>query len=480
MLKNIWNEKYHFFRYLFPPKNTLILYIRVEPYNNYPMRSLLLFLIAMLLVSLAKSQHWTDIHKIVSSDRKPETQFGNSVAISGNYAIVGAWRDDFGLSGEDSVHDAGAVYIFERDNGGSWSQVQKIVASDKAAENFFSYFSSISGNYALVGNLDHDTNGPRIYIFKKNSLDLWDELENIEIPNRVPFDSFGYSGFINNDDGIVGAPTGSEEQLDGGTLHNFGAAYIFSLPNDSASSSTISFYNEIPNNQAFTERKKLWEGSTNSVAKPPMKICADGSKATVIEFVNKTSIPNGNIRFTLESFDQNNPNVDHSGEFSISDYEVLGSKIKVYFSHPQYMDEDGLFRTDKIQVIDIGNDNQVVYEHPLEVYRAPVIAVHGLWGDASSFQKMKEELTQTHPMVPASLFYNHDYRLTNASAFRENRDEIRKAIINVLKNGRRRGFSCGKVTAIGHSMGGVLIRYFPYSFHSWKFRLGHGHKRYHQ
>jgi hypothetical protein len=73
--------------------------------------------------------------------------FGYSVAVSGDIAVVGApWEDAGGV-------DAGAAYVFSRDQGGTdnWGEVQKLTASDAAAEDLFGYGVAVSGDIAAVG-----------------------------------------------------------------------------------------------------------------------------------------------------------------------------------------------------------------------------------------------------------------------------------------------------------------------------------------
>ena len=61
--------------------------------------------------------------------------FGLSIAMSGNTAVIGNAYDDNGFS------ETGAAYIFSY-NGTSWSEVQKIVASDPNGDEYFG--SSVS------------------------------------------------------------------------------------------------------------------------------------------------------------------------------------------------------------------------------------------------------------------------------------------------------------------------------------------------
>ena len=129
---------------------------------------------------------WSQKQKIVSSDLQFGDYFGYSVAISGNYAIVGATYEDHDANGTsnssiaypfdpDYKTKAGSAYIFERNTNGTWSQIEKIVASDRGAGDKFGNSVAISGNYAIVGAYyeHHDVNGENdkgnagsAYIFK--------------------------------------------------------------------------------------------------------------------------------------------------------------------------------------------------------------------------------------------------------------------------------------------------------------------------
>ncbi|HJM10187.1 MAG TPA: FG-GAP repeat protein, partial [Candidatus Marinimicrobia bacterium] len=101
--------------------------------------------------------------KIVASDAATGDNFGRSVAISGDYAIAGAPYDD------DGGTNSGSAYIFKR-SGTEWSQEDKIVASDPAANDVFGISVAISGDYAIVGAHNDDDGGSSsvsAYIMKR-------------------------------------------------------------------------------------------------------------------------------------------------------------------------------------------------------------------------------------------------------------------------------------------------------------------------
>jgi len=154
--------------------------------------------------------------------------FGWSVAISGNYAIVGAYGDD------DNGTDSGCAYIFKKDDGAeTWSQQAKLTADDGKEYDQFGKSVAISGNYAIVGaaygKIDGYTYAGAAYIFKKDDgAETWSQQEKLTATkdngesDAAQGDEFGCSVAIDGDYAIVGA-----QYHDGDSSTNAGAAYIF-------------------------------------------------------------------------------------------------------------------------------------------------------------------------------------------------------------------------------------------------------------
>ena len=89
--------------------------------------------------------HWNETAKLTASDWAASDFFGRSVSVSGNIAIVGAYLDD-----EDGA-SSGSVYMFEKDDStGYWNETAKLKASDGAANDFYGFCVSVSGNTAFV------------------------------------------------------------------------------------------------------------------------------------------------------------------------------------------------------------------------------------------------------------------------------------------------------------------------------------------
>ena len=92
--------------------------------------------------------------KVTAPDKAATDWFGYSVSQSGNILAVGAY-----LADPDGISDAGAAYIYRIEANGSASYLNKVVAPDKAATDYFGYSVSQSGNILAVGAYLADPDG---------------------------------------------------------------------------------------------------------------------------------------------------------------------------------------------------------------------------------------------------------------------------------------------------------------------------------
>jgi len=177
------------------------------------------------------SGNWIQTQKIVASDRSEAAFFGWSISMSGNRAAVGAASDFFDENGDNSLVNAGAAYVLERDSNGTWNEIQKIVASDRSAGASFGHDVAIDGGQIVVGadsdQLDVSGNNPLLaagsaYIFQRNSNGSWSETQKLIASSRDKFDEFGTSVGINGNAVVVGAPSDDEDGA-----FNSGNSYIF-------------------------------------------------------------------------------------------------------------------------------------------------------------------------------------------------------------------------------------------------------------
>ena len=113
---------------------------------------------------------WQQVQKIIPLQPGEGDNFGCSVSIYGDYAVIGAMYD------EEKGSDAGAAYLFQNQSG-NWVQKQKLLASDGGVFHRFGAFVSIFGDYAVIGapgSNGNETRSGAAYIFKKDG-DNWVE-----------------------------------------------------------------------------------------------------------------------------------------------------------------------------------------------------------------------------------------------------------------------------------------------------------------
>ena len=148
---------------------------------------------------------WGEMLKITASDAEPGDEFGTSVAIHGDTVVVGALLDD-----HPGMLEAGSAYIFMRNQGGAntWGQVAKITASDGEAGDEFGVSVAVDVDTAVVGVAGYA--GERAYVFERDSggTDAWGQVAKLTASDASSNDDFGFSVAVNQDIVVVGAKFG--------------------------------------------------------------------------------------------------------------------------------------------------------------------------------------------------------------------------------------------------------------------------------
>ncbi len=174
------------------------------------MKKFYLFLFITLFSCVSLFADWTEMQKILASDGAYGDSLGYSVSINGDYAVIGAFKDD------DNGEDSGSAYIFQR-VGSTWSEQTKITASEGASFDYFGYSVSIDGDYSVIGvPYDNVLDTGSAYIFHSNG-NTWTEQAKITASDGDYQDRFGSSVSIHGDYVLIGAPTDDWK----------GSAYIF-------------------------------------------------------------------------------------------------------------------------------------------------------------------------------------------------------------------------------------------------------------
>ena len=157
--------------------------------------------------------------KMVANDPAEGYQFGYSVSVSGDTAVVGAYGDDHA-----GVY-SGSVYVFTR-SGFTWTQQAKLTAADAAMADWFGMSVSVSGDTIVVGAAGDDESGRSesgsAYVFTRSG-STWTQQAKLIASDATTGDMFGYSVSVSGDTVVVG----TEGDDDGG--NNSGSAYVFTL-----------------------------------------------------------------------------------------------------------------------------------------------------------------------------------------------------------------------------------------------------------
>lgn len=137
---------------------------------------------------------WTQQVKLTASDGASKDQFGVSVAVSGDTAVIGAAGKGQGNGG---------VYVFSRTNG-TWTQQAILGASDGAAGNHFGASVSVSGNTIAAGASGQATVPGAVYIFVSSG-STWAQQAKVVADDRANGDQLGYSVSLSGDTLLAGA-----------------------------------------------------------------------------------------------------------------------------------------------------------------------------------------------------------------------------------------------------------------------------------
>src|SRR5690606_22516297 len=129
----------------------------------------------------------------LEADTTPD-QFGRSVSIDGDWAVVGA---------------ANAAYVFTR-SGSDWALAQALAPADNGANDDFGRSVAISGETVVVGAASADgvvEDAGAAYVFVRTD-GVWSQQQKLAAPDGLAGDGFGAAVAISGDAIVVGAPFG--------------------------------------------------------------------------------------------------------------------------------------------------------------------------------------------------------------------------------------------------------------------------------
>jgi hypothetical protein len=162
--------------------------------------------------------NWTEQAELFASDGHEQDQFGESVSLSGDTALIGAPFDD--VNGSDS----GSAYVFTR-TGNVWTQQAKLLPSDGAGMDYFGGSVSLDNDTAFIGSFHGNGSA---YVFTRSGI-TWTQQQKLIASDGAIYDFFGQPVFLDGDTAFIAA-TGDDD---------YGSVYVFKKENHPPDQPTI-------------------------------------------------------------------------------------------------------------------------------------------------------------------------------------------------------------------------------------------------
>lgn len=178
-----------------------------SPYNTYPLNGS--FAVGSVYIFVRNNSVWTQQQKLITGNTNSNTHFGWSVAVNGNTLVVG-----------EPDYSNGIATVFVQ-TGTMWNQ-QAYIGSGGGSVDRFGGAVAISNNTIVVGAASKNTNKGEAYVFIPSGTN-WLRQQTLDANDGLSNDQFGASVAINNDTIIIGAP---------GKSSGSGEAYIFTRSNN--------------------------------------------------------------------------------------------------------------------------------------------------------------------------------------------------------------------------------------------------------
>lgn len=140
---------------------------------------------------------WTQQQVLAADDGSANDRFGESVALDGDVALVGAPTLTY------NFNHAGFAYVFTH-AGPAWAQTQKLVPAETALGDQFGYAVGLSGDTALITSTGNQYAHGAAYVFK-NTDDTWSETQKLSPGDSASGDEFGNALVMSGSMAIIGA-----------------------------------------------------------------------------------------------------------------------------------------------------------------------------------------------------------------------------------------------------------------------------------
>lgn len=139
---------------------------------------------------------WNEVTKLHSTSPGDFDFFASEVSISGDTILVGAHNENHG------GNDSGAAYVYER-VAGVWQAPTRLLAEDATADDDFGWSVAVLGDRAVIGALESEDSGAA-YVFERSG-GSWSQSQKLTPDNGAPDDAFSWAVDLDPTQVLVGA-----------------------------------------------------------------------------------------------------------------------------------------------------------------------------------------------------------------------------------------------------------------------------------
>ena len=264
--------------------------------------------------------------------------YGIAVAISNNYAVVGAMSENHPTS--KSKKKLGAAYVYRRE-GTHWHLQAKLAPEDISKNDNFGSSVSISGNHIIVGTEKDNTSQGATYLYN-NTQGVWEESFTFQADDGNTQDQFGHAISISGDYLAIGA---NNKNMGNSSL---GEVYVYYLDIDTTkTASEIELSNTLASlNNAANTTDTDGDGLIDS----------DEINLLGTDITSTDSDNDGLSDKEEVTIYQTDPLISDTDGDGISDFE----EIILYNSDPTLIDSDGDGFTDFEEVMITNTDPSLI------------------------------------------------------------------------------------------------------------------------
>ena len=232
---------------------------------------------------------WAQQAYLKASNAESNDEFGRFLRLHDDTLVVGSWLEKSAATGvggdeqDNSLNNAGAAYVFVRDNVDTWTQQAYIKPSNIDSEDRFGANLDIEGDTLIVGSHLEDSNARGVdgddtdnsalnsgaaYVFERDALGAWQQSAYLKASNADDGDLFGTNPKLVGDVLLVGAvheqslvPGVNADPTNNAGL-DVGAVYEFSRDANGDWSETTYFKASNPNSQDEFGSAVAYRGNT--------------------------------------------------------------------------------------------------------------------------------------------------------------------------------------------------------------------------